>query len=66
MKFDLDLSDVPASISIDETYENLASILVSLRSIRDNIPHRPEILHWIEMALAEAENQLLIASNICH
>lgn len=58
MKFDIELPEAPPNIAADETRRNLSTILDGLSALRLNINHQPEILYWIERAVAETENQL--------
>lgn len=46
------------NISLDAVENKLAEILNSLKSLEDNIQDRPEILYWIEQAIAETEIRL--------
>jgi len=46
------------SIVIDMRRQRLAMILDSLKSLRGSIEDRPDLLYWIERAIAEAEAQL--------
>ncbi|MBB3388565.1 hypothetical protein FHT82_001288 [Rhizobium sp. BK275] len=46
------------SIVIDMRRQRLTMILDSLKSLRGSIEDRPDLLHWIEKAIAEAEAQL--------
>lgn len=46
------------SIVIDMRRQKLTMILDSLKSLRGSIEDRPDLLYWIERAIAEAEAQL--------
>lgn len=46
------------SIVIDIRRQKLTTILESLKSLRGSIEDRPDLLYWIEKAIAEAEAQL--------
>lgn len=46
------------SIIIDMRRQKLTMILDSLKSLRGSIEDRPDLLYWIERAIAEAEAQL--------
>ena len=46
------------SIIIDTRRQKLTTILDSLKSLRGSIEDRPDLLYWIEKAIAEAEAQL--------
>jgi hypothetical protein len=46
------------SIIIDTRRQKLAMMLDSLRSLRGSIEDRPDLLYWIDKAIAEAEAQL--------
>lgn len=46
------------SIVIDMRRQRLTMILDSLKSLRGSIEDRPDLLYWIEKAIAEAEARL--------
>ncbi|MBB3655763.1 hypothetical protein FHX15_000976 [Rhizobium sp. BK650] len=46
------------SIVIDTRRQKLMMLLDSLKSLRGSIVGRPDLLYWIEKAIAEAEAQL--------
>ncbi|MBB3561882.1 hypothetical protein LVY75_10225 [Sinorhizobium sp. B11] len=46
------------SIVIDMRRQKLTMILDSLKSLRGSIEDRPDLVYWIERAIAEAEAQL--------
>jgi hypothetical protein len=46
------------SIVIDTRRQKLTMILDSLTSLRGSIEDRPDLLYWIEKAIAETEAQL--------
>ncbi|MBB3593002.1 hypothetical protein FHX08_003346 [Rhizobium sp. BK529] len=54
------------SIIIDMRRQQLMMILDSLRSLRGSIKNRPDLLYWIERAIAEAEAQLEIPPPSMH
>jgi len=66
MKFDIELAEALPNIAGDETQRNLSSILDELSALRLNINHQPEILYWIERAVAETENQLRMIAPPVH
>lgn len=46
------------SIVIDMRRQKLTMMIDSLKSLRGSIEDRPDLLYWIEKAIAEAEAQL--------